>query len=264
MKARQIQEMVGGIFLVLAVSGFLFAAVAPVTPVASLATAQEEVKSKEALKNVIEDRLANKGFLQGNNIQVTVVDGKILLDGTVNSIGDKRHVERIVHHISSSSIVDNRLQIAGRPISDSALTANVKEAIDNSIFYGVFDWVTVKAKDGVVTLGGVASEAWAEDSFMSVAETVRGVKEVVDEIELLPVSIRDDEIRHIASRAIYREIYYEPLSMAPNPPIHIIVHNGDVILQGWVHSDLEKMEAETLVETNTMATKITNNLDIRP
>ena len=264
MKARQIQEMVGGIFLVLAVSGFLFAAVAPVTPVASLATAQEEVKSKEALKNVIEDRLANKGFLQGNNIQVTVVDGKILLDGTVNSIGDKRHVERIVHHISSSSIVDNRLQIAGRPISDSALTANVKEAIDNSIFYGVFDWVTVKAKDGVVTLGGVASEAWAEDSFMSVAETVRGVKEVVDEIELLPVSIRDDEIRHIASRAIYREIYYEPLSMAPNPPVHIIVHNGDVILEGWVHSDLERMEAETLVETNTMAAKITNNLDIRP
>lgn len=264
MKARKMQEIAGGILLALAVAGVLFAAVAPVVPVASLAPTQEEGKSKEALKNVIEERLVQKGLLQGGNIQVTVSYGKVLLEGTVNSIGEKRHVERIVHHISSSSIVENRLQIAGYEISDSALAANVKRVIDNSLFYGVFDWVTVKAKAGVITLSGVASEAWAEDSFMSVAESVRGVTEVLDEIQLLPVSIRDDEIRHVAARAIYRELYYEPLSMAPDPPVHIIVYNGDVRLEGWVHSDLEKTEAETLVETNTMAAKITNNLDIRP
>ncbi|MCX6833563.1 MAG: BON domain-containing protein [candidate division Zixibacteria bacterium] len=264
MDVRKMQKMAGGILLVLAMNSFLFAAVAPVAKVVSVAPAQERGKQKEALKNVIEEKLAAKKLLQGDNIQVTVEDGKVLLDGTVNSLGEKRRVDAIVRRISSSSLVENRLLIAGHEITDSALAANVQQAIDYSVFYSVFDWIKVKAKAGVVTLVGVAAEPWAEDSFMSVAASVRGVKEVLDEVELLPVSIRDNEIRHIAATAIYRELFFKPLSTAPNPPVHIIVNNGNVILAGWVHSDLDRMEAESLVESNTMAAKITDNLDIRP
>jgi osmotically-inducible protein OsmY len=98
---------------------------------------------------------------------------------------------------------------------------------------------------------------------MDAVARVRGVKEVVDKLVVLPVSIRDDRIRHNAARAIYREMFNEPLISVPNPPVHIIVNNGEVILRGWVNTPLEKMQAKSLVTFYTMASKVVDNLEVK-
>jgi osmotically-inducible protein OsmY len=217
----------------------------------------------DAIKNVIENRLTDANLMQGDNIQVTVTDGTITLDGTVNSIGDKRRAEDIVRRVWDSYVIENNLEVTKAPIPNEQLKTEAQQAIDNSVFYGIYDWVTVDANNGVVTLNGVVTEPWREDNFMDAVARVRGVKEVVDKLVVLPVSIRDDRIRHNAARAIYREMFNEPLISVPNPPVHIIVNNGEVILRGWVNTPLEKMQAKSLVTFYTMASKVVDNLEVK-
>lgn len=229
-----------------------------------LVSIRAEQKETQAIKSVIEQHLATAKLLQGDNIQVTVTDGTITLDGTVNSIGHKRRVEDIVRRVWDKWVIVNNLEVTRAPIPNEQLREEAQWAIDDNAFYGVFDWITVDARDGVVTLNGEIAEPWYEDAFLDDVAKVRGVREVVDKIAVLPVSIRDDQIRHAAARAIYREMYSEPLAGVPNPPIHIIVNDGEAVLNGWVHTPLERMQAENLVEFYSMAEKVIDNLEVGP
>ena len=229
-------------------------------------SSKADQKEAQSIKNVIEQRLANANLLQGDNIQVTVTDGEgtITLNGTVNSIGHKRRVEDIVRRVWDRGVIVNNLEVTGGNIPNEQLRSDAQKAIDDNVFYSVFDWITVDAKDGVVTLNGEIADPWYEDNFLDAVAKVRGVRDVVDKLIVLPVSQRDDRIRHSAARAIYRELYDEPLADAPNPPIHVIVHNGETVLNGWVHTPLEKTMAQNLVEFYSMAGKVVNNLEVGP
>lgn len=227
-------------------------------------TVKADQKERDAVKNVIEQRLTAANLLQGDNIQVVVTDGTITLNGTVNSISGKRRAEDVVRRVWDRYVVVNNLEVTSGTIPDSQLKQDAQTAIDNSVFYGVFDWITVEAKNGTVTLNGVITEPWHQDNFLDAVAKVRGVKEVVDKMVILPVSIRDERIRYNAARAIYREMYAEPLIGVSNPPIHIIVDNGEVALHGWVHSQLEQMQAENIVTFYTMASKIVDDLQVTP
>jgi hyperosmotically inducible periplasmic protein len=99
-------------------------------------------------------------------------------------------------------------------------------------FYGVFDNLAFKYEDGVVTLYGQVSRPTLKKDAARVVERVRGVDQVVNKIEVLPLSNFDDRIRLAVYRAIYRQPGIDRLSFQAVPPIHIIVKNGNVTLEG--------------------------------
>jgi hyperosmotically inducible periplasmic protein len=74
-------------------------------------------------------------------------------------------------------------------------------------------------------------------------EHIGGVAMLTNGLEVLPVSQFDDELRVEIARAVYDDpnfIYYRNQAI---PPIHIIVDNGNVTLEGVVASELDKIRA---------------------
>ena len=101
-------------------------------------------------------------------------------------------------------------------------------------FYGVFDNLSFKLEDGTVTLYGQVSRPTLKKDAERVVERVAGVEQVVNRIEVLPLSGFDDQIRRAVYRAIYRQPGLDRLGFQANPSIHIIVKNGNVTLEGVV------------------------------
>lgn len=226
--------------------------------------AQQGDKSFNWLKQTIEHQLAKRGILKDNNIEVTVTDGTITLDGTVSSVGDKRRAHVIAGRAMSDFVIQDDLMVAGALVTNGELADRVQATIDNSAFYSMYDWVRADVKKGVVTLNGYVLDSRQAFDIVDVAGCVPGVQEVIDKTDVLPTSARDDEIRHAAARAVYLDYY----GGSPTPewvrPVHIVVADGNVALDGWVKSEVERTEIENLVDYYTRNGHITDNLVLRP
>jgi hyperosmotically inducible protein len=92
---------------------------------------------------------------------------------------------------------------------------------------------------------------------------IEGVQKVVNNIEVLPLSPEDDRIRMEAFRAIYSEpslnIKYAHQAV---PPIHIIVKNGHLTLEGVVANEMDKNLASLRANAVPGAFSVTNNLRV--
>jgi hyperosmotically inducible protein len=105
-------------------------------------------------------------------------------------------------------------------------------------YYGVFDWLEFEVRqDNTVVLRGQVVRPTTKSDAESRVREIDGVKGVVNEIEVLPLSPHDDRLR----LALYRSIYNwnSPLfryATQAVPPIHIIVKNGRAVLKGIVAS----------------------------
>lgn len=120
--------------------------------------------------------------------------------------------------------------------------------------YGLFDDIRFSIKDYVVTLRGQASRPTLKTSIENAVKRLEGVEKVVNEIEVLPLNSLDDSIRLRTYIAIYGHpalARYNPnrgtpvlgtlaqraggITNDPPPgwhPIHILVKNGNVRLEG--------------------------------
>jgi hyperosmotically inducible periplasmic protein len=129
-------------------------------------------------------------------------------------------------------------------------------------FYGVFDNLAFKYEDGVVTLYGQVARPTLRKDAERVVEKVTGVEDVVNKIEVLPLSSFDDQIRLAAYRAIYRQPGLDRLSFQAVPPIHIIVKNGNVTLEGIVNNKGDATRAFIAANGVPGVFSVTNNLRI--
>ena len=116
---------------------------------------------------------------------------------------------------------------------DAARTVSkIRKELVTLPFYGVFDNLAFKYEEGVVTLYGQVSRPTLKKDAARVVERVAGVDQVINKVEVLPLSSFDDRIRLAVYRAIYRQPGIDRLSIQAVPPIHIIVKNGNVTLEG--------------------------------
>jgi hyperosmotically inducible periplasmic protein len=127
-------------------------------------------------------------------------------------------------------------------------------------FYGVFDNLAFKYEDGVVTLYGQVARPTLRKDAERVVEKVAGVEDVVNKIEVLPLSSFDDRIRLATYRAIYRQPGLDRLSFQAVPPIHIIVKNGNVTLEGVVNNKGDATRAYIAANGVPNVFSVTNNL----
>ena len=134
-------------------------------------------------------------------------------------------------------------------ISPSLLAAEVRHRLVMLPYYDVFDWLEGEVKpDGTLVLRGQVVRPTLKSDAEKSAGDVAGVKRVVNEIDVLPLSPNDDQLRVALYRAIYK--FDSPLfkyATRAVPPIHIIVKGGRATLKGVVaakaDSDLAYMAA---------------------
>ena len=143
-----------------------------------------------------------------------------------------------------------------------SLVKEVRHELVMLPYYGIFDNLAFRVDGQVVTLFGQVSRPTLKSDAEGVVKQIEGVERVVNEIEVLPLSPNDDGIR----RAVYRSVYSkEPLqryAMGAVPPIHIIVKNGNVTLEGAVANEGDKNIAGIAANGVPGVFSVTNHLMI--
>lgn len=189
------------------------------------------------------DAQARLNKSQFKDVKVSVQGGIATLTGTVGLYEYKRDAMNRVRKAKGVTAVRNEIQVAGPNTPDTELKTKLMEKLAyDRVGYGTtaFNAITVNVENGVVTLGGHAYSDVDKDSATSLVSTYPGVKEVVDDIEVDPTSIMDDQTRLAVARAIYGYPSLNKYAIDPAKPIRISVQNGHVELYGVVDSKADK------------------------
>jgi len=129
-------------------------------------------------------------------------------------------------------------------------------------YYSVFDNLLFKVEGDKVTLLGQVVRPTLKSDAENAVKSIEGVASVNNQIEVLPVSPMDDQLR----RAVYRAIYGDPVlsryGMSALPSIHTIVKNGNVTLEGVVDSESDKNLANLRASAVPNVFSVTNNLTV--
>lgn len=150
---------------------------------------------------------------------------------------------------------------AAAPVADAEIQSDVVDAVLGYVHYGVFDSVGVAVEDGVVTLTGSVLQPWHKDDLQKRVARLEGVREVKNQIRVQPVSIFDDRLRVQLYRQIYGASLFQRYASFANPPIHIIVENGNITLTGLVNSQVEKAVLGSIAR-GTLAFRVDNQVQI--
>jgi hyperosmotically inducible protein len=112
--------------------------------------------------------------------------------------------------------------------------------------FTIFDSVDASIDDGAVVLSGWVTMPYKKTDLERRVAKVDGVTSVRNDIQVLPVSQFDDELRFRIARAIYGNSSFWNYAAMANPPIHIVVNRGRVTLTGTVNSHVERVLARSL------------------
>ena len=142
------------------------------------------------------------------------------------------------------------------------LTQQVHHKLAMIPWYSVFDNLEYKVEGAKVTLIGQVIRPVIKSDAESTVKSIEGVKEVVNQIEVLPPSPMDDRLRRQEYRSIYSFGPLQRYSMGVNPGIHIIVEGGQVTLEGVVDSQPDKDAANIRAREVAGVFSVTNNLRV--
>jgi hyperosmotically inducible protein len=142
---------------------------------------------------------------------------------------------------------------------DFQIFKDVATSVERYTQFTIFDDVSANVKDGVVTLSGKVTMPYKRDDIAKRVAKIDGVRDVRDEVGVLPVSQWDDELRYRIAGSIYNNSNFWNYAIMANPPIHIVVERGRVTLTGVVQSNVDRMLAQSLA-TQFGAFSVTNAL----
>jgi hyperosmotically inducible protein len=145
--------------------------------------------------------------------------------------------------------------------NESRIVQEVRHQLVMLPYYTIFDDLGFRVNGGTVMLEGEVTNPVLKSDAEGVTKRVEGVTNVINNIEVLPVSPMDWQIR----RAVARTIYGDPqigdrYGNQALPPIHIIVKNGNVTLEGVVANTFDKNLINVRVNSVPNVFKVTNNL----
>jgi len=129
---------------------------------------------------------------------------------------------------------------ATMPQSDEELAKKVRHEIVMYPQYTLWDNIDFRVNHGSVELMGAVSQPYKKSALGKIVQHVPGVTSVTNRLEVLPLSPLDDRLRVQVARAIFRDPVLSRYAIQTVPPIHIIVDNGHVTLEGVVNSQMEK------------------------
>ena len=199
-------------------------------------------KYDQQIQDDVTKYLQSKKEFQG--VKSSVDDQIVMLTGSVNLYNDKLNLEKKVKRMKNVDGVRNHIEVQSN-VPDAQLQQRLADELRyDRVGYGIaYNAITLGVQNGVVTLGGSVHDYPSRDSALAIANTTPGVKDVVDNIEVAPTSMFDDDLRVKLFRAIYGSPTLQKYAMDPQKPIRIIVDNGKVTLLGVVDSDMDKQIA---------------------
>jgi hyperosmotically inducible periplasmic protein len=192
----------------------------------------------------IQDKLYHAHIFQHGNVQVTFNDGVATLTGSVDSVGVKMDAERATRRVDDVREIVNNITINRGDTGPVGILRQARKSILLYPFYTIFDNIVLQCQpDGELIVFGQVTEPYKKSDIANFLSHIAGVTQLTNRLQVLPVSQFDDSLRLAIARAIYNDPYFINYRNQPIPPIHIIVDNGNVTLEGVVNSPLDKAKA---------------------
>jgi osmotically-inducible protein OsmY len=230
---------------------------------ASMAAAQTAAgRYDAAIQAKVAQELAKKQ--EYCNLQASTEDGIVTLTGTVERYQQKLDAAKKIRKTEKVQGVRNLIAVSST-VPDAELAAQ----LDRKLYYdrigydNLFNFVMVSVENGVATLNGATYNDVGRDSAVALVNRTRGVKDVVDNIAVAPVSNFDDRIRVGAMRAIYRDPLLSRYAINPALPIRIVVDNGKLTLYGTVMNEMDKQVAGIRAGQVFGVFRVENNLEVQ-
>jgi hyperosmotically inducible protein len=209
---------------------------------AGLAAQTASARYDTDIQTRVTQQLAKKSEFR--NLQASTEDGIVTLSGSVDLYQQKLDAAKKVRKLDKVQGVRNQVAVS-TTTPDAELAAKLERKLhyDRIGYDNEFNFVDASVKNGVATLNGETRTDIGRDSALSLVNNMPGVKDVVDNIKVSPVSGFDDRIRISALRAIYRDPVLSRYASDPAKPIRIVVDNGKLSLYGTVASAMDKQVA---------------------
>jgi hyperosmotically inducible periplasmic protein len=211
---------------------------------------------------IIQKLAAKKQF---RDVQSNVENGIVTLTGTVDLYQRKLDAAKLARKTASAQGVRNLITVAGPNVSDEQLQQKLAQKLTyvRVGYDNTFDYFALGVKDGVVTVEGQDRTGVGRDEALADVYNMPGVKDVVANISVEPVSTFDEGLRLRTARAIYRDPVLSKYAIDPAQPIRIIVENGHVTLYGIVDSTMDKTVAGLRAGQIFGAFTVENKLEVK-
>jgi hyperosmotically inducible protein len=164
--------------------------------------------------------------------------------------------------LAGSSAFAAPLQKNQEPRTEQQITKEVRHQLLLLPYYTVFDNLAYRVEGDTVVLEGQVVRPTLKSDAEAAVKSVTGVEKVVNNIEVLPPSPMDDQIRRAEYRAIYSEPSLSKYGWSALPTIHIIVKGGHVTLVGVVDNEGDKNLAGLRANQVPNVFSVTNDLRV--
>ena len=166
----------------------------------------------------------------------------------------------LIFAIAIIGISFGSVSVDAAPVNQRTIEQKVGKKIRTLPYYGVFDIISFEVDGDTVVLSGQVYNARNKKSAEKRVRKIDGVENVVNNIEILPYSRFDNDIRWRTVRAFYRGGNLYRYLQGTSPSVRIIVNRGHVTLEGYVRSKGDSRFAEILAEGVFGTFSVTNNL----
>jgi hyperosmotically inducible protein len=151
----------------------------------------------------------------------------------------------------------------------AATTFAQSGSIDNQVYhrirgltyYNTFDYISWQVNGSTVTLNGKVLSLGTKSEAAHAVKDIPGVTQVINNIQDLPPSSFDDQIRRAAMREFENRGPAQYFGW-PNPDVHIIVENGRLTLEGYVARKTDSDTLNILANGLPGVFQVTNNLKV--
>jgi hyperosmotically inducible protein len=176
----------------------------------------------------------------------------------------EKNMKRIVQSLAFAAalVIASVPMFASNGNAPQDLTAQVRHELVMIPYYSVFDDLSYRVDNGVVTLMGAVTQPVVKDDAERSVKHLAGVTQVINNIRVLPLSTFDNRIRMAEYRSIYGFGGLYRYGLGTQPSIHIIVDNGHVTLVGVVDNQADKNTANIRANTVPGVFSVTNDLRV--
>jgi hyperosmotically inducible protein len=178
----------------------------------------------------------------------------------------KSRFEKAILALAAVVLAAPTLALGALNTTNSRLPDPLSEKVRHELvmlpFYNVFDILSFRVDGDTVTLTGEVSRPTLKSDAENVVRHIAGVREVRNQIEVLPLSPFDNGIRFRVLRAVYGNSVLNRYALGAQPAIRIIVKNGNVTLEGVVAREMDRNVAFLAANGVPGVFNVTNNLRV--
>ena len=193
-------------------------------------------------------RFPQRSYRFPTNLAIACICSLFILFGTMNSL------------FAATNARPQRPY--GAAANQAWLMNEVRHQLVMLPFYSVFDNLEYSVQGSKVILSGQVTEPTLKDNAQKAVKGIEGVESIDNRIEVLPLSPMDNDIRWKEFNAIYSYPSFQRYSNMAVAPIHIVVKNGHVTLEGVVANEGDKDAAAIRAKTVPGVFSVTNNLRV--